>query len=44
MLSKVQKMKAREKEKEEKSKKNLQKEDIKIAFMHCKDKCVQQLV
>ena len=41
MLSKVQEMKAQEKEKEEKRKKNAQKkEDIKIAFMCCKDKCV----
>ena len=41
MLSKVQEMKAQEKEKEEKRKKDAQKrEDIKIAFMRYKDKCV----
>ena len=40
-LSKVQEMKVQEKEKEKKRKKNAQrKEDIKIAFMRCKDKCL----
>ena len=40
-MSKVQEMKAQKKGKEEKRKKNAQnKEDIKIAFMRCKDKCV----
>ena len=51
-MSKVQEMKAQEKEKGEKKKKNAQKkEDIKIAFMRCKDSVyvtvkenVQQLV
>ena len=35
-------MKAQEKEKEEKRKNAQKKEDIKIAFMHCKDKCVYE--
>ena len=42
MLSKVKVMKAQEKEKEEKRKNAQKKEDIKIAFMHCEDKCVYE--
>ena len=40
-MLKVQKMKEQEREKEEKRKKNEQKkEDMKAAFLQCKDKCV----
>ena len=40
MLPKVQVMKDQKGEKEEKRKKNAQKEDMRAAFLCCKDKCV----